>query len=144
MSFVSRAIVFGSLGCLSLAGACHKHGRAHHGGEYDPEAESNDHTLRGPKGETRVAARNIASARCEREQRCSNIGADKKFPSLDACEAQVRNDWADDLNAYECPNGVVEKELEECLAAIRDEDCGSPFDTLSRVAECTAGQICAN
>ena len=31
---------------------------------------------------------------------------------------------------------------DEMIAKIRNEDCGSPFDTLSRLSECTAGQIC--
>jgi hypothetical protein len=128
---------------MSVASACHRDGRgSRHAG--DPEAEAHDDTLRGAKGETRSAARRIASARCAREERCNNVGADRKYASVDACDDQIRTEWANDLNAYECPNGVVEKELEECLGAIRDEECNSPFDSLSRIGECMAGQICAN
>ena len=91
---------------------------------------------------THSAAEQIASARCEREQKCGNIGADKTYSSSQDCLARIRADWQDDLNARECPGGVNQKQLDECLAKIRNEDCGSPFDTLSRVSECTAGQIC--
>jgi len=38
---------------------------------------------------------------------------------------------------------VKRTELEECLTAIRNEECSSPFESLSRMTQCTAGQICA-
>lgn len=140
-----------SLGLLALAPACHHHGARHgerHAGDHDHDHdESHDeaHTpLAGAKGEARSAARNIAGARCDREAKCNNIGPDKKYPSDDSCEDTIRADWANDLNAYDCPGGVVDKELEECLNAIRNEDCNSPFDTLGRVSECMASQICAD
>jgi hypothetical protein len=144
-------VVIGGLGVLGFLPACHHHGEhrgEHHASDHDHDHdESHDeaHTpLKGPGGEARSAARNIAGARCDREQKCSNIGAGKKYASDEACEDQIRADWANDLNAYDCPGGVVDKELEECLNAIRNEDCNSPFDTLSRVSECTASQICAD
>lgn len=141
MSVIARVAVC-SLSLLAVASGCHRQGAgARHA---DPEHESHDDSLRGPKGETRSAARQIAHARCEREERCNNVGADGKFASEEACEEQVRTDWANDLNAYECPNGVIEAQLEECLAAIRAEDCNSPFDTLGRVTECQSPQICAD
>ena len=136
---------------IGLTAACHKHGEreesqhAHdHDGDHD-ESHDEAHTgpLTGAGGETRSAARNIAGARCQREARCNNIGADKKFATDEVCEDQIKSEWANDLNAYDCPRGVVDGELEECLNAIRNEDCNSPFDTLSRVSACTAGQICA-
>lgn len=103
-----------------------------------------DETARGMTPASRVlpAAESIADARCNREQKCNNIGADKKYSSVTDCLARIRNDWKDDLNARECPGGINRKELNECLTAIRDEDCGNPFDSLGRVTACTAGQIC--
>jgi hypothetical protein len=95
-----------------------------------------------PANATRSAAESIALSRCQREQACNNVGADKKYSSAADCMTRVRNDWRDDLNARECPGGVNQRQLDECLAKIRNEDCGSPFDTLSRLSECTAGQIC--
>jgi hypothetical protein len=59
-----------------------------------------------------------------------------------ACEEKIRADWAGDLNKYECPGGTVKAELDECLADVRSEDCGNPFDTLSRIAQCDASDIC--
>jgi hypothetical protein len=95
-----------------------------------------------PASRAASAAESITEARCAREQRCENIGADKKYSSFSDCSDRVRNDWKDDLNARECPGGVDQKELDECLASIRNEDCNSPFDTLGRLTECMAGPIC--
>lgn len=89
-----------------------------------------------------MAVRSIANARCEREQLCGNIGAEQKFASSDSCEEEIKADWNDELNKYECPNGIVRAELDECLADIKKEDCGNPFDTLARVMSCNASDIC--
>jgi hypothetical protein len=103
-----------------------------------------DDDARGMAPASRVlpAAESIADARCLREQRCNNIGADRKYSSLNDCATRVRNDWKDDLNTRECPAGVDQKELNECLTEIRNEDCNNPFDSLGRIAACTAAQIC--
>jgi hypothetical protein len=101
----------------------------------------NDGEMR-PASRARGAAESITEARCAREQRCENIGSDKKYSSFSDCSARISNDWKEELNARECPGGIDQKELDECLAAIRNEDCNSPFDTLGRLTECTAGPIC--
>jgi hypothetical protein len=92
----------------------------------------------------RTAVRSIAAARCEREERCGNIGVDAKFASQDACLERVRADWADELSARECPAGVRDGELKECIEDIRGEDCGSPLDSLQRMFSCGAAEICAD
>lgn len=84
----------------------------------------------------------IAEARCARERHCNNIGDNKKFSSQQDCLSRIRADWKDDLNARECSSGINQQQLDECLTAVRGEDCDNPFDTLSRVAACTKGQIC--
>jgi hypothetical protein len=84
----------------------------------------------------------IAEARCDREQTCNNIGADKKFADRTACVDKVRKDFADELNVKDCTAGVNVKELDECLAAARAEECKNPFDKLSRVAACRTSDIC--
>jgi len=88
------------------------------------------------------AVDSIAEARCARESRCENIGGDKKYSSMEDCVDRIREDWKDDLDARACPSGVNDTQLNECLSEVRSEECGSPFDTLERVAACTAGQIC--
>jgi len=92
--------------------------------------------------ETGSAVESITEARCARESRCDNIGADKKYSTMEDCSARIHDDWRGDLDARSCPAGVNDSELDECLNEIRAEECSSPFDTLERVAACTAGQIC--
>ena len=48
----------------------------------------------------------------------------------------------DDLNAKDCPYGVDQKELNECLEAIRKEECNNPLDTISRLAACRTSDMC--
>jgi hypothetical protein len=90
------------------------------------------------------ATDSIAESRCARESRCDNVGVDKKFSSMEDCIQRVRADWKDELSSRECPAGIDETQLNECLNEIRAEECSSPFDTLERVAACTADQICAD
>lgn len=84
----------------------------------------------------------IVAARCARELACKNVGADKKYTTADGCSQKLRVDMKDDLNAKECPNGVDQKELEECLTSIKNEDCNNPIDAISRLAACRTGDMC--
>ena len=98
--------------------------------------------LRTPAARARSASEQIATARCEREQQCGNVGNDKTFSSGADCFARIQSDWKDDLNARACPGGINQQQLEECLSQIRQESCENPFDTLARITACTQGQIC--
>ena len=95
-----------------------------------------------PASLTRSAAEQIADARCQRERQCGNIGPDKSFSSQQDCLARIQNDWKADLNARQCPGGINQHELNECLEQVRTEACANPFYTLARVTECTSRQIC--
>ncbi len=95
-----------------------------------------------PASRARSAAEQIAQSRCERESQCGNIGPDKTFSSSQDCLARIQNDWKEDLNKRQCPGGINQHELNECLAQVRAEACANPFDTLARITECTSGQIC--
>jgi hypothetical protein len=89
------------------------------------------------------AIESISEARCARESRCDNIGPDKTFSSMEDCTARVREDWREELDARACPQGIDDGQLDECINAVRAEECSSPFDTLERVTECTQSQICS-
>jgi hypothetical protein len=88
------------------------------------------------------AVANIAAARCDREIRCKNIGPKEKFHSRADCVADMQRDKRDDLNTDVCPGGVREKELNECILAIREEACGNPLDAISRLSTCRTGNLC--
>lgn len=94
------------------------------------------------KGKNLQAVNAITEARCAREHRCGNIGANKKFSSHTSCTSKTRSDWSEDLNNYECTGGIDAKELNECLEEIRNEDCNSPMDKIGRVMACRASDIC--
>jgi hypothetical protein len=84
----------------------------------------------------------LAAARCDREQTCDDVGAGKKYVSRDVCMDQMRGSLANDLNAYDCPRGIDESQLDRCMTAIRSEECSHPLDTLSRMEKCRTGALC--
>lgn len=88
------------------------------------------------------AIESLASARCAREQRCNNFGADKKFASHQDCMTKMKAEKYDELNAEECRGGINRKELEECLQEIRNDDCNNPLDTLGRLTACRSSDLC--
>jgi hypothetical protein len=87
-------------------------------------------------------ATSITRERCAREERCKNVGAGKDYESTTICQTKTREHWKDDLSSYECPGGIVQKELDEGLEEIRDDDCNDPLDTLGRLAACRSSDIC--
>ena len=94
------------------------------------------------KGLTAASVKAITEARCVREEKCGNVGPGQDYSSTKACQEKISADWRDELNAYDCPGGVVTKELSECLEEIKNEDCASPFDTLGRVVACRSSDLC--
>lgn len=117
-------------------------GTAHNATNDANRTATSDTTSMTPAAAPRSATESIARSRCQRELRCNNVGADRKYSSDQDCLTRIRNEWKDDLSARECKTGINQTELNECLAKIRDEDCNSPLDSLARVTECTQGQIC--
>lgn len=104
-----------------------------------------------PVGETTVTSQNaadktvvdkLATARCDQEQGCNNIGPGAKFASRDVCLNQIRGSIGNDLNAYNCPRGLDSDAVDRCMMAIKSEECSHPFDTLTRFDKCRVGAIC--
>jgi hypothetical protein len=89
-----------------------------------------------------AAVSSITQARCDREARCNNVGAGKKFDSRSDCMTKTRSAWRDDLNTIECPRGVEEQQLTSCLSQIRSESCDNPLDTLERALACRTVDLC--
>lgn len=95
-----------------------------------------------PVGEAATASEAIAEARCAREVSCNNVGIDKRYVSLEDCLTRVWTAGQGDLVESECPNGVDEAQLEECLAEIRLLECGVHLDSLELLPACSASQLC--
>jgi hypothetical protein len=90
----------------------------------------------------RSAVDSITLARCDREQRCNNIGDGKKYDSREACVTSVRSDWQSELSALECPNGIEQNKLDVCIEHLRTDGCANPVETLGRVAACRQAELC--
>ncbi|MEZ4407015.1 MAG: DUF6184 family natural product biosynthesis lipoprotein [Polyangiales bacterium] len=84
----------------------------------------------------------LAEARCDREMRCQNIGQGREYENRAACIRDVRTSHADDVNRSECPAGVDQRELAECMEEVRNEDCNNPLDTVGRLVACRSSDLC--
>jgi len=101
-------------------------------------------------GVTNQQARNVGgtvdrltAARCDREQACNNIGDGKKYSSRHVCMDQVHGSIANDVNSYECPSGLDDSAVNQCLNATTNEECGvHPMEALSRLDKCRSGSMC--
>jgi hypothetical protein len=91
-----------------------------------------------------LASESIAIARCDREIKCNRVGVHGKYPSRGACVAELKRDIRADLTSDACSDGVREKELSDCLQAIRDEQCGNALDldAVIRIKACRADNLC--
>jgi hypothetical protein len=139
-----------SMGAIAMIG-CERKERVNERGEREVQVSPARPAEPGPTPRTPVvkattssakAVSSIVEARCDREARCSNIGADHKYKSWQECQKQIAEKSSDKIGAPECPGGIDSYELSECLTEIRSEKCGNPLDTLERVAACNAADLC--
>ena len=107
--------------------------------QHDP---STSDTARATASGNESAVSSITQARCDREMRCNNVGSGKKYESTSDCVTKTRADWRDDLNARECPNGVVSTQLSSCVKQIKEESCGNPVEKLESVLACRTVDLC--
>ena len=89
-----------------------------------------------------TAIQRITAARCDREVSCNNIGSGKAYNTREACANELGHDKRADLRAEECPRGISEPDLNDCLTDIKSEKCGNPLDSISRLAACRKGKLC--
>jgi hypothetical protein len=88
------------------------------------------------------AADEIASARCDREVTCNNVGVSRKYSTREVCVAQLRAENQNDMTNASCPNGISRPALDKCLADVRAEQCNHPLDTLERLHACMRSTLC--
>ncbi|MGA7123092.1 MAG: DUF6184 family natural product biosynthesis lipoprotein [Polyangiaceae bacterium] len=84
----------------------------------------------------------LAAARCDRERSCNNVGGGQKYASPNVCMDQMRGSIANDLNTYNCPHGIDRNEVDHCVAAIKNEECSHPLDTITRMEKCRTDRMC--
>jgi hypothetical protein len=130
-----RFLFVNGVACLALGFAgCHDHERG--------EIRTADSPPSSPMAHLKGSINEIVTARCDREQRCNNIGPDKTYATREACTSKLQGNTESDLNMKDCEHGVDRPKLHECLAKIHGEDCGNPIDALSRVTACRTGALC--
>jgi uncharacterized protein DUF6184 len=85
----------------------------------------------------------LSNARCDREAACDNVGDGKKYASRQVCLDKMRGGIANDINSYQCPRGIDGTAVQECLAAIGNEECGAhPIEAITRMDKCRSGAMC--
>jgi hypothetical protein len=84
----------------------------------------------------------LAAARCDREQRCGNVGDARSYASRNVCLDTMRGSIGNALNAYNCPLGIDRANLERCRVAIHEEHCGDAVATVSRAQTCRTAALC--
>ena len=112
------------------------------GGSHAPRGGSTNAQPRSTFDESSVIER-LARARCERERFCDNIGRGKKYDSAATCLDTFRSRIGDALSSYECPGGLDDVAVEQCLAAISSEECSvHPEEAMMRMNRCRKSEIC--
>ena len=83
----------------------------------------------------------IASARCDREVSCNNLGQGKKFADREACMREGQQNARGTLRADQCPN-IDQGKLSQCVNDIKNQRCENPIDAIDTITSCTRGNIC--
>jgi hypothetical protein len=91
--------------------------------------------------EARVV-REMASARCDHEQACGNIGSRKKYATRDGCIEDTLPVVLREVTSNACPRGIDSDSATGCMAAIRQSACSNKFDRMASVDVCRTQAIC--
>jgi hypothetical protein len=90
------------------------------------------------------AASRLTDARCNRAKACNQLGKDEKYADMGACKREVAHDLESDLRPGECPRGIRQEKLSNCIQEIQNEKCGNLADKISRLATCRTGSLCVD
>ena len=131
--------IYGTMGALAVTGAFFACG----GANQDTVAPGTEtRGVANAQANDKAVVHQLATARCEREASCKNVGPDQKYVSGEVCMDQMRGSLANDLNAYNCPRGIDSVALDHCMNAIHNEECSHPIDSLTRIDKCRTGALC--
>jgi hypothetical protein len=92
--------------------------------------------------EVNRALLSVAAARCDRAERCQQVGPDHRYDTRSVCLSAVRAKENSELNLHACPGGVDQGKLNECLAEIRASECDSTLDALTQSVACRPSDLC--
>ncbi len=101
---------------------------------------STDQSQPGMASSSHDQALQLAQARCRRESRCNQVGANSKYATQQECEQTLMADNHKTLDA--CANGMNQANMTECTAAIDSAGCDYAMDRLSDYRECRSESMC--
>jgi hypothetical protein len=78
----------------------------------------------GRRGFPSAAIEAVADVRCERAQRCKDIGPGLEYASRNECVLSTRAEWSEELIRLDCELGVREGVLNACLRELSEAGCG--------------------
>lgn len=90
------------------------------------------------------AVKRLVDARCDRAKSCNEFGEKEKYKDDAACRRENEHDLHADLRGGECPRGIRQEKLSNCVQEIRNEKCGNILDKVSRLATCRTGSLCVD
>jgi hypothetical protein len=92
------------------------------------------------------AIEQVASARCQAEIDCGNVGETKRFSDREHCMATTRDALTEELaDDADCKNGISREDLDECITEIETAECGGArgmFDAWRATMECGSKNLC--
>ena len=106
---------------------------------YPPQSATTTGAWAGPNDD---AVRRLTDAHCDRAKACNRFGPSASYADEGACKREVHHDMQADLRVGECPGGIRERRLAQCIQEIQNEKCGNPLDKISRLATCRSGALC--
>ncbi len=84
-----------------------------------------------------------AQASCDFYARCGELGPGERYSDRDQCTVQLRAFWNGQWSKEACDGQVRSEDLEGCLRAIEDTQCGNGLDIANTVLNrCGAEQVC--
>ncbi len=84
----------------------------------------------------------LATARCDHQQACSNIGVGKPFASIDACMKEMQRQGLSETYRRQCPGDIDSQRLQTCAAEIKAANCADHSDAINRFDACSASALC--
>ena len=86
------------------------------------------------------AIMDLTNARCDRQQRCKNIGPNAKYQNREHCMNVEGGESRDKLQG--CTHGVDQQDMRQCLTAIENQDCSGMFSGVGEEKSCGMDDLC--
>jgi hypothetical protein len=92
------------------------------------------------KPATQHAVDSIASARCDRAQRCGQIRNDGEYATRAHCMNVMQDEAKQTVG--QCRQGIDRGDVEQCVGEIANQDCGTSLESLQTWVACQTDDLC--